>query len=375
MIISSVLAQKIIYTCLIFLYIFNVDLFYINSSALVCVVAFLLLIFRCGYFNDEMIGRKDRVIFILLLLLVMYEYLMISVGSTEPIVLPKSLKFLIYFIGGWFVYKIKPNEMRSIEFIYAIINVHIVQMIIVLISFDSSYVNDSLNQYRGSATNIFLESGGLKGFALSTDQAFGIASSFALIIVFCGVHIKNNFIKLLSLIAFSPSFILVGRVVILGYFVYSLFNIKKSIYFALFVFGLFYLSGNLANEFEANKNIKYGAEIFSAIFNDVNDSGSLKDLSEQIFSNNIKLNDLMFGTGNWGNDAQYAAEVDVGYYRMLYFGGLLYLILGIALVFLMSNGNMQVLLLTIILNIKGWVFFSSSPVGFTMIMYYYATRK
>jgi hypothetical protein len=230
--------------------------------------------------------------------------------------------------------------------------------------------------------------GGIRTLTVSSTGFFGLGCTYGLLYILYLKFLIDNKLKSVSYIILFLIFVIstffIARTGFIGLFfafilfildknkrIVNLFTTSVKIIFTICLFlvvVLLFVDNIILDTFNQYV-IPYAFEMFNG------DSGGVETTSTDtllgMFNNKISIFDFIVGTGNYTNmDGSYFRETDVGYLRLLLFGGLMYLLLFIIhqliiifqLVKYSNNYNIDrfkfsllLLLFSLILNLKGEV--------------------
>ena len=187
---------------------------------------------------------------------------------------------------------------------------------------------------------------GIRGFGLSNEFLYGYGLSLGIIISYA---IYNNYIKkwwfIIYLMLCSLAILVNARtgmvIVVLSILLYFVFSPRSILNYGLLGMILVIIAIPIISFFIKDDSVIEFASDFFFVFQrlfvdgDVSDNGTLFDFTKMfVFPSNLM--DWIFGTGNnlFGNEGEHS---DIGFINQLYYGGILYLILLILLIYLLTK--------------------------------------
>ncbi|MCE0846442.1 hypothetical protein LVQ79_12855 [Buttiauxella sp. A2-C1_F] len=406
--------KKIIFTIILFMYIFSFKLPLINSTFYAAVISSVFLIFSTK--NINLVAVKIAVnkfsmyiIYPLSLFTVIAACISLLHASSDLSYSFSLLKVVLYAVSfipivilyyAWLGHG--NNDISKIVY-----NVFFIQSLIII----SCLINPMLREFVGyfqfeDAVAVSERYNGIRGLALAGPQFFALACSYIFVFIFIAhdfVHGKLSLkyvsitIPIMLLATFS-----IGRTALLGAVVYFLIavtskinklaiNIKviKSLFIYLFLFGvgILYVMFNPAlSELLFNNLIPFAFEFIIKYL----DTGTASTTSTDILQNMyFPISDYTFllGDGMYSavNGVGYYMGTDAGYMRPILFGGVFFfLMLAMHWLFSFCYGlgviygryiSFIILVVTLILQYKGEVIAVQPTIIATLLPFLLLARK
>lgn len=342
---------------LLFWLVFGFQILGINTRYLALFVLMLLVMFRRKGYTSLMSILRNRKVFNVLVFSLLYFVLAIPITilhlKNDFSFFSESIGVIIVEIAAILFYSIFCiGSNRNI--LNWIIVIYLIQSLIILgaFIFPSFLEIIRLFQYENAQdiADNYLDRQIFRGMTLSGDLFFGIAASFGFaLIISMYKYLKSYqtyyiFIFFLFVVAsfFVGRTTLVGLVIsIMLYFVSPIHNKLKTfihILFILFIVAIitYALLPHDVKEL-LNENIfPYALEMFYSLNEgDGLSTNSTSDLYRMLESS-IPFSTFIWGDGQFTSSAgAYYMQVDVGYYRQIYFSGILYVLFSIAIILYM----------------------------------------
>ena len=287
--------------------------------------------------------------------------------------------FFLYFVA----YAFYSEACQVIEIDKAILYCFVLQSIFIILAISSESFYSWTTPFRAQGdTAVFSEMtyGRLRGNAICGYQFFGIASMYSFIIIYLLLNLKNfkwNFILLILII---PAAICSGRFSVVGIIISLVFifiryivrgNFRKvlwlivcSVAFVVVSVVLLYsyvekITDPLMYKVVSNYLI---APIDSILYGGGFQTGSTDSLLSMYKQDDIKKY-FLWGAGRYAmEDGRYFGGIDIGYYRMLgYYGILGFMLITYAIYYLIYRTDSDLDIYTkhaffvnfLVLNIKG----------------------
>lgn len=290
------------------------------------------------------------------------------------------------------------NEIKQIHYLIWI--AFIVQAINILLALVSEDYKNFIKIFQPDTfRNMDNYYGGVRTLSISSSGFFGLGCTYGLLFILYVKYLIENKIKNIFSVVFYLIFVFsilfIARTGFIGLLFSVLVMFFSSINFfisfiiksqisiiVLLVFFYLILDNTVIENFNTNV-IPFAFEMF------LNDSNGLETTSSNalsvMFKNKISLNEFFIGTGNYTNEnGTYFRDTDIGYLRVLLFGGFIYLLLFIIhhviIIFNLINFSDRflkrksflfylILVFSLILNVKGEVIGFLIP--FLTLLYLY----
>ena len=349
----SFLKNKIILFLFLFLYIYNIVFIFfpgsLNSRSFIGVLGFIYML---------LVTRKiDKSFFNTILL---YFFLIICTSIIIILNISKNADYwllqhliisLIYLIGAYFLCVSFTKKVSFSSFIYIIVLAILFHNLIAFIAMIShGFLQDMIFSIQKLDSEIFFE---LKdgytraiGFGVGNFFMGGVTSGLGIIFSFFLYKIKR--ISIFKLVSFVSLIFITGifiaRTTMIGLIgVLLLFeDFKKDLHKIIKVFSVFILSAILLFMYIINFlkdiiNLNWAFELFFAYQEGNIETGSTNELKEMyVFPNNLSTWILGDGRMMADDGVRYYMGTDVGFLRLLFFGGIFFTIVFFICQFILS---------------------------------------
>lgn len=339
---------------LLFCLIFGFQISGVNTRYLALFALILLVMAVRGKYAILVRLIKDKRVFSVLILSLLYFVLSIPITilhlKNDFSFFSESAGVLVVEVSAILFYSFfcKGSNHRIVKWL---IIIYIIQSLIILGAFMSPNFLEIVRSFQYENAQEFadnyLEQQIFRGMALSGDLFFGLASSFgfALILTMYEYIKSAQFHYMLAFILLTIASFFVGRTSLVGfgiaiilYFISPIHHKIKSfvrIVFALFaIIAIVYVLLPYNVKTVLNENIfPYALEMFYNL--DEGDGLSTNSTSElyDMLESPISLSTFLLGDGQFtSSTGEYYMQVDVGYFRQLYFSGIFYVLFSIAII-------------------------------------------
>lgn len=325
-----------------------------------------ILIYGAKEKNKSIIIISFKITIFIFIIITLYTLLRIlSNGGTQYNYLLSNLKAFTIFIVT--IFYMATFSIKNIE--YKILNIFFINAIICLFIGTFNQFQFIINFFKIPEARNLIGYVTYRNSFLSGSGYFGIGAPFALAFAFLMSYFNLNkklttviiiklfFIGIVSILAARTSFI----IIILTFIYLSIFNFKKKYLLYMVMLILLGYSIYVSGIFGASTYW-----IFEVFTKNITETSTGKDFFVNHLEINTNFNNFIFGDGLYLNDENgYYMNTDVGYLRHLYFGGIIYLLLSLLLLFslLIPGKNKTFLFLIIpsilVLHLKGVVIINS----------------
>lgn len=325
-----------------------------------------ILIYGTKEKNKSIIIISFKITIFIFIIITLYTLLRIlSNGGTQYNYLLSNLKAFTIFIVT--IFYMATFSIKNIE--YKILNIFFINAMICLFIGTFNQFQFIINFFKIPEARNLIGYVTYRNSFLSGSGYFGIGAPFALAFAFLMSYFNLNkklttviimklfLIGIVSILAARTSFI----IIILTFIYLSIFNFKKKYLLYMVMLILLGYSIYVSGIFGASTYW-----IFEVFTKNITETSTGKDFFVNHLEINTKFNNFIFGDGLYLNDENgYYMDTDVGYLRHLYFGGIIYLLLSLLLLFslLIPGKNKAFLFLIIpsilVLHLKGVVIINS----------------
>ena len=367
--------SNIILPLFYFCYIFMFNIYGpIDSSFLVGGLLFLFFIINKPFRNHTIkLLRKQNIEKTILItgIILLWSIAAILINQSNDLSLLRNFcKVLITILIGFYLYSATDYYNQSSKIVNYILIAFLMQTIFQWICFASPNFSDAFNYFRSSdAIQVAKRYKGFRGIALTKTPYFVLSVSYALSFIIYATKYNTLFknhtiLKIIGFIVLVSGNIFAGRIGFIGLlfvpFLINWRNIKwrrpsKRAVAAIIaiVLAITGISAIVSNTPQGKRLSKYAFEITNNLLAGKGVStGSTNKLFE-MFDHSFAPKTLLIGDGRFeGDNDQYYMKTDVGYYRKIYFGGIVFLLLIIAWHFsLFRRKTKAAILITILLFI------------------------
>lgn len=375
-----VICKKWFYAVLIFFIIFAFPVFsFLSSAKLVMFYVLGLLLLTCGLkkYINLFVGCFSK--FSIIYYLVFFFTISITVlWSAFDWSLSGRVfsSFLLYFVAFCLFQFAKPYV--NIE--KAIVYCFVVQSVFIILSIFSESFYDLVGPFRKVADGFEMKYGRLRGNAVSGYQFFGISSMYTFVIAYLILHLKNFRYGLIMLFLLSIAGVCGGRYtvvgIIIGVCVLLWRNIVegrlgKVVWICVGTTLTVVLSVTLLYQYVEKISDPLMYKVVSDYLIDPIDSilvdESFESSSTNVLMDMYQRDDIkqyfLLGAGKYETEnGGYFGGVDIGYYRMLgYYGVLGFILITYAIYYLIYRTRSDLDIYTkhaffiifLVLNIKG----------------------
>lgn len=339
---------------MLFLVIFNFQLPFIKNSSILALLLSSLLIFlhRKSIITITKQFKSKylfKLLFFLLLIIVITLNISITLYGSYDISLARHyITLMIQLIITSIVFAIIANRLQSKqEILKMIIVVFILQSVIQILAYLNLNILEVIRNFQDeSDIKTSLDYGLIRGLALSGDLYFGLALSYGLVfIIFLKYSLDNQLSKIwqvLCIVLLFIGLIFAGRIGFLGIILGILYVVlyksksftpKLDLLLSVVVTFGFFISVYIAfvpietRELIQDTVFRYA---FQFIYNYI-DYGTLSTSSTDelghMLNMQISEKQIFFGDGYYSSNQGYYMGVDVGYYRHIFYGGFMFLLL------------------------------------------------
>ena len=249
------------------------------------------------------------------------------------------------------LWAILPEKYRKYH-LQLIVGIFVLQSFIIFAAFISPSVLDIVRnfQFEGimEVTDRYLNHGTFRGLALSGDQFYGLTASFGLIsIIVMKLYVDSSkFIWIGIFFILFAANMFVGRTGFVGFAAalgYLFINneserlkliVKVGFYTIIIIVILYQLLPSSTKEILNESVFAYAFQLFYNYSDNDSFSTSSSDRVLEMWKIEISFLTLLIGDGKFLNaNGSYYGHVDVGYLRQILYGGFIYLVFSIILVF------------------------------------------
>ncbi|MFD1093967.1 hypothetical protein [Providencia vermicola] len=339
--------KSVTYNILLFLFIFNIPIYsFIGSGYVSAAISLLILVIVPGYFKNLIKLMKDKVVFMILIIYLIF--LLSTISSTtfhniydftiQKTIINGVLSFISSVIFSALFYSYFKNKTIERSFYFVLL----IQSFIIILMLVSPEIRNMIQSAIRSDEDIEKMAiyGGVRGLGLSDSVAFGLAATMGLLGYIFVFYLKSlKALSIYKIIIFLMCFIAAlsaGRTSFLGFVLgisilifqsitpkTILIYLKYSILSTLVCIITYFILINLPSIGSTIQS--YSAYAFQPIINYI-EYGSFSVSSTERLQSMYFLPDnattIFFGDGKYTNsDGTYYMHTDSGYMRfMLYFG-------------------------------------------------------
>lgn len=398
-----VICKKWFYAVLIFFIIFAFPVFsFLSSAKLVMFYVLGLLLLTCGLkkYINLFVGCFSK--FSIIYYLVFFFTISITVlwsafdWSLSSMVFSS---FLLYFVSFCLFQFAKPYV--NIE--KAIVYCFVVQSVFIILSIFSESFYDLVGPFRKVADGFEMKYGRLRGNAISGYQFFGISSMYTFVIAYLILHLKDFRYGLLMFFLLSIAGVCSGRYTVVGIIIgVSVLlwrnvmegKLSKIIWICVGTVLAVVLSVALLYQYVEEITDPLMYKVVSDYLIDPIDSilvnGSFESSSTNVLMDMYQRDDIkqyfLLGAGKYElENGAYFGGVDIGYYRMLgYYGVLGFILITYAIYYLIYRTRSDLDIYTkhaffiifLVLNIKGDVqVFNNNIVPIVVAFLFFSSVK
>ncbi len=284
-------------------------------------------------------------LYVCILALIIYAYSMAIFRGTDDlsmsILIAKQIPYITcaVIMGGFFSRIMNVNR-GCIDIERLILSAGAIQGLVVIMAMTTPDVRLLLIQFQGSESSEFLLSEhnyGVRGFALSAQQFFGLSAMLSIQAVLVTVwkiskNISFGIFSALQFVLFGFACFFVGRISGLVYILCLLLFIvlsKRYISNLIIISTVLLLALPFLNYIDyESKSIQWAAELFINLFsNEGFTTTSSTDLREKMLFA-PKIDQLLIGDAVYSNpDGSYYMGTDSGFVRFVLFGGIPFLLI------------------------------------------------
>lgn len=372
--------KKNIYSILIFFIIFAFPLLpFLNSVKIVSLYVIMLFLFKNSMRdNIRLFFKKFSRFFFIYYFVFLYTFVITILFSAYDFSLTGRVisSFFLYFIS--FTFFQYASQYIKVEKV--VVYCFVIQSIIIILSMFSESIFSMLEPFRKVDAEKELSYGRLRGNAVCGYQFFGISTMYTFVITYLILHLKKIKYGVSSLILLCIAGITSGRISILGIIIgFGILLFKKivdrkigqviwislsiTIVIVISVFLLYKYVDYISDPLMYNVVTHYLIDpINSIVYDGSFESSSTNTLMEMYDKNDIKQY-FLWGSGQFQlENGGYFGGVDIGYYRMLgYYGVLGFLLITYTFYYLIyrTHSNLDIytkhafFICFIALNFKG----------------------
>ena len=328
----------------LFLYVFSLSIpvFY-HSAFLAGIISFIHLI-HVKKINFFIVSRYTIKIFGLFILGYFFVILFAMLHQTFDLTYLRTYTnaFLSLLIGVplslLYQYKYKNNSTEML--VNDLFKIHLYQaaiiVLVILIPVFKPLVS-SFHRAPEIAATADIFSNGLRTNALSGGLFFGLSLSFSIsliLYIYFNTKRKVHLWKVVKFIFYNIGLLISGRFG--GIYIFILLPLlvkrtnkwfKSALLMLLiipFTLTFLYFNNSSVSNIYDNSFKPYVFEFIDFDKMELKSSHST-DRLEEMYESEIELKTLLFGDGLYSENGHYYKKVDIGYYRLLYFGGVVFL--------------------------------------------------